>query len=126
MGTSAAAQGLFATCRRGLIALLTLGALLAPCSRALGAWDDGFWLSGPNDEVTAVAFVGTDIYIGGRFTAINDQLISYLAKWDGSSWSALSSGVDGPVLALTVVGSDRSTRCACRRRRRPPRSDTTA
>jgi hypothetical protein len=44
--------------------------------------------------VSALAVTGTDLYAGG------------VARWNGSAWSALGSGVGGPVYALTMSGAD--------------------
>ena len=46
---------------------------------------------------------------GGDFTAAGGTLANGIAKWNGSSWSALGAGVDifgGSVLALAVSGSE--------------------
>jgi hypothetical protein len=46
------------------------------------------------------------LYVGGYFTAIVTVLANNMAQWDGSTWSALGSGLDGPVFALAVSGND--------------------
>ena len=64
---------------------------------------------GVNDEVYALAVFddggGPALYVGGLFTTAGGVLARSVAKWDGSSWSALGSGMGGtpPVVhALTV------------------------
>jgi hypothetical protein len=37
---------------------------------------------------------------------VGDVFANHIAKWDGSSWAALGSGIGGTVLALAVSGSD--------------------
>ncbi|MCS6881412.1 MAG: hypothetical protein NZU74_08770 [Chloroflexaceae bacterium] len=75
---------------------------------ALGGGVDGA-LDG---EVTALAVNGGDVYAGGRFTdAAGIPEADYVARWDGSSWSALGgSGGNGAlndtVTALAVNGGD--------------------
>jgi len=59
-----------------------------------------------NDWVFALAVVGSDLYAGGQFTTAGGVPANRIAKWDGSSWSALGSGMNSTVLALAVVGSD--------------------
>lgn len=63
-------------------------------------------LTGGSRIVNAVAVLGTDVYIGGTFTGVDGMIASRVAKWDGSSWSALGSGANGSVNALAVLGSE--------------------
>jgi hypothetical protein len=56
--------------------------------RALAVWDDGS---------------GEALYAGGQISTAGGTPANRIAKWDGSTWSALGSGMDGfGVLALTV------------------------
>src|SRR5258707_5478926 len=57
-------------------------------------------------SVYALAVSGSDVYAGGYFTTAGGSAANYIAKWNGSSWSALGSGMNGWVLALSVSGSD--------------------
>src|ERR1043165_7473171 len=45
------------------------------------------------------------LVVGGSFTLAGQTLASNIASWDGSSWHALGSGTDQPVLALAVLPS---------------------
>ena len=54
----------------------------------------------------ALAASGTDVYAAGDFTTAGGISAKYIAKWDGSSWSALGSGLNGGVLALAVSGNE--------------------
>jgi hypothetical protein len=62
--------------------------------------------------VCALAASGSNLYVGGVFTLAGGVAATNIAKWDGSSWSALGSGVSGGgnylsvVYALAVSGSD--------------------
>jgi hypothetical protein len=58
------------------------------------------------EPVFALALSGSDLYAGGDFTTAGGVGALRIAKWDGSSWSALSSGINGGVTALAVSGSD--------------------
>jgi hypothetical protein len=66
----------------------------------------GAGLTGGTRIVNAVAVLGTDVYIGGTFTAVDGVVASRVAKWNGSAWSALGSGANGTVNALAVLGSE--------------------
>ena len=73
-----------------------------------GAGGDGY---GPS--VAALAVIGTTLYAGGDFTTAGGVATNYIAKWNGSAWSALGvgitvAGIDGGgpyVSALAVSGS---------------------
>jgi hypothetical protein len=56
--------------------------------------------------VIALAVSGSDLYAGGVFTTAGGVNANYIAKWDGSAWSALGSGIAGSAYALAVSGTD--------------------
>ena len=66
--------------------------------------------TGLNGAVYALA-IGPDgyLYAGGNFTTAGGTTVNYVAKWDGSAWSALGStpGTNGIVWAL-AFGPDGS------------------
>ena len=69
-------------------------------------WDDQFALQGTNGTVQAiVSDASGNVYIGGSFTAVGDVPANYVAKWNGTSRSALGTGMNGLVNALAVDGS---------------------
>ncbi len=55
--------------------------------------------------VNAYAFDSTNsiLYIGGNFTSVGGVSCNYICSWNGSSISALSSGVNGVVYSLLFV-----------------------
>jgi|GEM_PF-1983603 len=56
--------------------------------------------------VYALAFDGSgNLYAGGDFTTAGGVAANHIAKWDGSSWSALSTGMNLVVYALAFDGS---------------------
>src|SRR5437867_7812480 len=56
--------------------------------------------------VYALAVSGSDVYAAGSFTIAGGRPATNIAKWDGSSWTALGSGMNGSVYALAVSGTD--------------------
>jgi len=73
----------------------------------IARWDGAEWfaLSGPSGTgvgggtyptVNAVAAfddgTGTALYVGGSFTSAGGVVVSNIARWDGSAWSALDGG----------------------------------
>jgi hypothetical protein len=59
------------------------------------------------ETVDSLAVSGGMLYAGGNFKSagqVSNQA-SNIARWDGTSWSSMGSGVDGRVYALTASGS---------------------
>ncbi len=62
--------------------------------------------------VAALKFLGPDLYVGGNFTAVGNNVAALnVARWNGTTWSALGTGLKAPpnsssVNALAVLGSD--------------------
>ncbi|HYF66166.1 MAG TPA: hypothetical protein VD886_25280, partial [Herpetosiphonaceae bacterium] len=80
----------------------------APIAPGNENWASGFRLSGMDGTVYAVAAGGNgSVYVGGTFTTAGGVTVNRIARWDGSSWSALGGGMNLFVYAL-AVGSDGS------------------
>jgi hypothetical protein len=90
------------------------GSLHAAYGFTIVKWDGSAWSyqSGVNNWVYSLAVSGSDLYVGGAFTTATCACaqptitVNHVAKWNGSSWSALGSGVDNTVYALAVSGKD--------------------
>jgi len=80
-------------------------------------WDGTSWSAlpgtsaiGVDDEVRALAVYddgsGEALYVGGDFIVAGGTGASYVARWDGSSWTelqgSLGSGTGGPVWSMAV------------------------
>lgn len=69
-------------------------------------WSDKFFLSGVSGVVGASATVydmviyDGDLIIGGNFTYVDGKRVENIARWDGSSWHSLSTGINGYVAGL--------------------------
>ena len=46
------------------------------------------------------------VYVGGQFTTAGGVAASRIARWDGSSWSALGTGMDNQAVYALAVDSD--------------------
>lgn len=76
-------------------------------------WNGINWTNlglGLNSPANALALSGTEVYVGGQFTRATNTggaiiTVNRMAKWNGSVWSPLSSGLNGTVQALTLSGS---------------------
>ncbi len=69
--------------------------------------ESNFSLNGTNTTVRAIVADGSgNLYIGGQFSIANSIVTTGIVKWDGTTLSALGSGVEGSVLAIAVSGSD--------------------
>src|SRR5579862_3724375 len=55
-----------------------------------------------NNDVYALAILGGALYAGGGFTTAGGASANYIAQWNGTSWSALGSGMGGFNLAGTT------------------------
>lgn len=69
----------------------------------IGKWNGTVWsalgtgltgYSTPNAMALLVTIAG-DLYVGGKFTTAGGVTVNNIAKWDGTAWSALGTGVTG-------------------------------
>ena len=70
----------------------------------IAKWDGSSWaalgsgMGGPTRQVLALTVFddggGPALYAGGSFTTAGGVAANRIAKWDGSSWAALGSGMD--------------------------------
>jgi hypothetical protein len=65
-----------------------------------GLWSRSGTYPVPRVDVLAVG--DPVLYAGGNFSAAGGSPANYVAQWDGNSWSALGSGLDAAVAALTM------------------------
>jgi hypothetical protein len=82
-------------------------------ANCIAKWDGTNWSalgSGTNLDVRALAVFddgsGPKLFAGGIFSTAGGVNIGYgIARWDGSTWSAVGSGLNGAVNALVVHDS---------------------
>ena len=83
----------------------------------IAKWDGTTWsalgtganvgVSSPDWAVAnALAVAGTNLYVGGHFATAGGVTVNNIAKWNGTQWSALGSGViNGTISALAADGA---------------------
>ena len=83
---------------------IRLSSLLKWSTLSMGKYNGWVGLSqSGNCKVYSMAFDGTEnLYLGGNFTQSGANNI---AKWNGSSWSALGSGLDNTCRKIVMDGS---------------------
>src|SRR5207302_6152220 len=78
---------------------LTAGGVSAKC---VARWDGTGWYAlgsgmnnGVNNPVRAIGISGSNVYVGGEFTAAGGGGVNanHIARWDGNQWYPLGSGV---------------------------------
>jgi trimeric autotransporter adhesin len=83
-------------------------------SGRVAKWDGSNWsdLGSPfggggmyGSYVYTLAASGGNLYAGGDFTTASGNTANNIAKWDGSSWSALGSGMNSPVRVFAMSGN---------------------
>ncbi|MGD0651420.1 MAG: fibronectin type III domain-containing protein [Verrucomicrobiia bacterium] len=82
----------------------------------IARWDGNAWnilgtpeANGVDAEVYAIVVDASgNVYVGGNFFTVanSTKAANYVAKWDGSQWSALGGGADYTVRALAISGTD--------------------
>ncbi len=85
-------------------------------ARGIARWSGGQWsamgtgLQGGARAATALAVhddgSGSALYVGGSFLGAGGTPSPNIVRWDGSSWSALGSGLNGVVNALAVYNGE--------------------
>lgn len=70
-------------------------------------WDTSFTTNGADDQVNAIVSDGAgNYYIGGEFASVQGTPANGIAKWNGTTWSALGNGIVGQIRSIAIVGSD--------------------
>jgi len=93
-----------------MLLVISLFGLLAQ-ARPANETADAFWvgLGGTNGTVSATSLDASgNLYVGGSFSAIGSLGYGRIAKWNGSAWSALGTGLgttNSTVNAIAVSGS---------------------
>src|SRR5262249_58666076 len=65
----------------------------------------GMNISGSN-SISALAAYNGELYAGGAFDSADGAPASKIAKWNGTAWSAVGTGMNSFVLALAVYNNE--------------------
>jgi hypothetical protein len=80
-------------------------------AKRIAKWNGTSWSAlgkGTNDAVRALTILddgsggGPALFAGGSFTVAGGNPAQRIAKWNGTAWSSLASGLDDVVLALEI------------------------
>jgi hypothetical protein len=90
-----------------LVAALCLGFVSKPAAAQCA----GTWLASPSEQpgvsggavLAHAELPNGDIVVGGDFTSAGGVVANRIARWDGTRWRALGSGMNGSVRALAVL-----------------------
>jgi hypothetical protein len=66
-------------------------------------WDGSAWHrlgNGINYDVSSMAVLNDELFVGGNFTQAGGNSIPYIARWNGASWRSVGEGLDGPVYRM--------------------------
>jgi hypothetical protein len=77
------------------------GSVWSPLGSGMGSG-----MGGTEASVAALAWDGTNLYVGGNFTTAGGTSAYNIAKWNGTTWSPLGSGMNGTVAALAWDGTN--------------------
>lgn len=92
-----------------LASLLVIGIALGARAARAGDdadanWQPGLHAPGMDGTVQAFCEYRGDVVVGGSFRTIGAQVMEHVARWDGTAWHALGTGVNASVGQLAVQG----------------------
>jgi len=81
-------------------------------AHSIAKWNGTDWSpvgSGVDGYVRGLGMLGEDLYVGGDITRATNSggmavSVNGIAKWNGTNWSALGLGLDGPAAAFAFSG----------------------
>jgi hypothetical protein len=81
-------------------AVLVMICFLPPATQAQN-WGPATPYPDPNSAAYCMAEMNNELYVAGEFTMIGGIVADYIAKWNGTSWSALGVGPSHPITCMT-------------------------
>ena len=93
--------------RSALALLAPLAFLVQGAAAQCQSWSPDFGAPGASGSVLAAASwddgSGRDLYLGGTFLSASGTSVNRIVRFDGTSWSALTSGLDNDVFAALAL-----------------------
>lgn len=89
----------------------TFGITNGAPATGIAKWDGVSWSAlgtgisavGPGAGVSCMAIINSELYAGGAFTNAGGVSANHVAKWNGTSWSALGAGTNGWSVSCLAV-----------------------
>ncbi|MDP1663399.1 MAG: GC-type dockerin domain-anchored protein [Phycisphaerales bacterium] len=85
------------------------GSVVASGGAKIGVWNGDQWIeiaAQVNGEVNGLLEYGGELIAAGGFTEIDGEPLRGVARWDGTVWRPLGSGVDGVAYAACVLSGE--------------------
>ncbi len=91
-----------------IITILCIGVLLATPGRSSAQTWSSIGTSGMNGSIKCLLTDATNnvMYAGGAFTTADGQTMNSIAKWNGSSWTAVGAGFNSTVWSLCIYNNE--------------------
>ncbi len=78
-----------------------------PLSNSIACWDGSQWFGAGNftytGHVYSLCVYNGELYAGGNFTQMGGVPCNRIAKWNGTSWSAVGGGVTGGISRVEAM-----------------------
>jgi uncharacterized repeat protein (TIGR02543 family) len=102
-------KGVYGICLKSILVIAIVVQLFGftgnQSAQAASMWSSlGTGLS--STYVRSIAVSGTDVYAVGNFTTAGGNPATHIAKWNGSQWSNLGTGLNSFAFAVAASGSD--------------------
>lgn len=69
-------------------------------------WSSEFGVAGTSYRVEALTEFNGELIVAGSFSQAGGNVVNAIARWDGSNWYPLGSGVNGFILDLAVYNNE--------------------
>jgi len=74
--------------------------------KSVGGYFQSFYNFNGNGSVSSIIRYGNELIFAGAFDSINGVEIESIAKWDGTNWTPLGTGVSGSIKCMAVYNNE--------------------